>query len=232
MAKTLLNSVNEIFRRVSLVAGDSGLLTSLTDSARQVDVDVAVQAVNEGMDELYSTVGRAMPNQQASSTITLATNTRNYSLASDLIRLHWPLIDRTHNQYVYEYGPGYDGLLLLDPEQDDTGQPFWGVIRPTDGNLFLDRAPTSTYNGNVYTYQYDKDLVMSLATDTVPFDNAVFRAMVPAWVQIWKRERRNEFDDVLFKASIGRAARLLPQVGPRSSWSPRPAYTRDWVFGD
>ena len=232
MAKTLLNSVNEIFRRVSLVAGDSGLLTSLTDSARQVDVDVAVQAVNEGIDELYSTTGRAMPNQQSSSTVTLATNTRNYTLASDLVRLHWPLIDRTHNQYIYEFGEGYDGILLLDPEQDDTGQPFYGVIRPTDGALFLDRAPTSTYNGYVYTYQYDKDMVMSAASDTVPFDNAVFRAMVPAWVQIWKRERRNEFDDVLFRASIGRAARLLPQVGPRMSWNPRAGYMTDWVFGD
>ena len=232
MAKTLLNSVNEIFRRVSLVAGDSGLLTSLTDSARQVDVDVAVQAVNEGIDELYSTVGRAMPNQQSSSTITLATNTRNYSLASDLVRLHFPLIDRTHNQYIYEYEPGYDALLLLDPEQDDTGQPFYAVIRPTDGSLFLDRAPTSTYNGYVYTYQYDKDWVLSVSTDTVPFDHAVFRAMVPAWVLIWKRERRNEFDDVLFKASIGRAARLLPEKAPRANWNPRIAHTRDWVFGD
>src|SRR5690242_2414132 len=100
--KTLLNSVNEILKRVSVIAGDSGALTSLTDSARQVDIDTAVQVVNEGIDELYSTTGESLPNQRASSTITLATGTRNYSLQSGLVRLHWPLIDRTHTQFIWE----------------------------------------------------------------------------------------------------------------------------------
>lgn len=219
--KTLLNAVNEIFRRVGLIAGDAGLLTSLTDSARQVSVDQAVQAINEVIDELYSTTNTALPNEQAESTITLATGTRAYSLATDLSQLRWPLRDKTNSQFIIPFPGGYDALLNLDIEQDDTGLPHYGAIRPTDGKLHLDRAPTSTDNGKVYTYQYDKNTALSLLTDTVPFGDPVFRALIPAFVQIWKREARNQFDEALMKGSMGRASRLLTQQQERSSWSPR-----------
>lgn len=213
--------MNGIFRRVGLIAGDAAELTSLTDSARQVSVDVAVQVINEGIEELFTASEISMPNEQSSSTVTLLTGTRNYTLQTNLVTLHWPLIDRTNSQYINQYPGGYDQMLIDDPEQDDTGLPHYGVIRPTDGALFLDRAPTSADNGKIYTYQYEKNLALSAAADTVPFGDPVFRAMVPAWVQLWKRERRNEFDGDLFKASIGRASRLLPQVQARTSYSPR-----------
>ena len=85
-------------------------------------------------------------------------------------------------------------MIVDDPEQDDTGIPHRGAINPVDGTLFLDTAPTAEDAGNVYTYQYKKDLSLEDATDTVPFEDNVFRAMVPAWVQLWKRDRRKEFD--------------------------------------
>lgn len=221
MAKTLLNAVNEILKRSGFIAGDAGLLTSLTDSARQPAIDLAVQVVNEGIDDLYSTSGVPLPNEQAQGTITLVTSTRAYALAADLAQLRFPMIDKTNNQYLFDYPGGYNQMLLDDPEQDDTGLPHYGAIRPTDGYFHLDRAPTSEENGRVYTYQYDKNLGMSLAADTVPFSDPVFRAMVPAWQQIWKREKRQEFDGEMYRASIGRASRLMTQKQARSSWSPR-----------
>lgn len=220
MAKTLLQAVNDILKRASIIAGDSGALTSLTDSARQVDIDQAVQVINEGIDYLYSGTP-TRPNRQASSTITLATSTRAYSLASGLVRLHWPLIDRTNSQFIHQFHGTYDDLLRYDPEQDDTGLPIYGTIRPTDGYLFLICAPTSADNGKVYTYQYDADVSLSLLTDSVPFNDTVYRAMVPAWFQLWKRERRNEFDKELFKTFLGEAAGYLPKVAPRTHYSPR-----------
>ena len=96
-----------------------------------------------------------------------------------------------------------------------------GAISPVNGELHLDRDPTSAENGNVYTYQYDKDMELTAAASTVTFSDAVFRAMVPAWVQLWKRELRNEFDGDLFNVSIGRAGRLMTQIQPRSSYNPR-----------
>lgn len=221
MAKTLLNAVNEILKRTSIIAGDAGALTSLTDSAKQPAIDQSVQVVNEGIDELYTSSNVPLPNEQAQSTITLATGTRNYSLASDLVQMRYPLIDKTNTQFIFEMPGGYNSILILDPEQDDTGQPHYAAIRPTDGALYLDRAPTSNENGRIYTYQYDKDMVLDEAADTVPFKDMVFRAMVPAWVQLFKRERQNEFDEGLFRVNIGRASRLLTQKQARSSWSPR-----------
>lgn len=221
MAKTLLDATNEILKRTGIIAGDAAALTTLTDSARQRAIDICVQVVNEGNDELYSASRAPMPKEQAESSIALVTGTRSYSLASDLVQLRFPLIDKTNTQFIYEYPGGYNAMLLADPEQDDTGLPHYGAISPANGELHLDRAPTASENGNTYTYQYDKDLVLSAASDTVAFSDAVFRAMVPAWVQLWKREFRNEFDGDLFNASIGRASRLLSQAQPRDSYNPR-----------
>lgn len=221
MAKTLLNSVNEILKRTGIIAGDAGALTTLTDSARQVAIDQCVQVVNEGIDDVYSVSATPLPNEQAQSTITLTTNTRNYALAADLVQLRYPLIDKTNTQFLYDYPGGYNAMLLGDPEQDDTGLPHYAAIRPTDGQLYLDRAPTSVENGKVYTYQYDKNFGLSTAAATVPFGDAVFRAMVPAWVQLFKREHRNEFDGALYRASLGRAGVLLTQRQPRTDYCPR-----------
>ena len=219
--KTLLNATNEILKRVGIIAGDAGLLTSLTDSARQKSIDTAIQVTNEGIADLYVASNSALPNKQAESTITLVTGTRNYTLATTLVMLRWPLIDRTNNQYITEYPGGYNAMLIGDMEQDDTGLPHWAAIRPTDGALFMDRAPTSVENGRVYTYQYDKDTVLTLLTDTVPFGDEVFRAMVPAWAQLWRRDRQNSFDEPIYRRAVGDASLRLRKLPMRDNYSPR-----------
>lgn len=221
MAKTLLNSVNQILKRVGNVQGDADALVTLTSGARQRSIDVAIQVINEGIDELYSSCNMAQPKELGSSTITLVTNDRDYTVATDLVQIRWPLIDKTNDQYIWPYPGGYEQMLLDDPGQEWTGLPHYGVISPEDGTLYLDRLPTSAENGNIYTYKYDKELELSAASDTVPFGNAVWRAMVPAWVQLYRRDIQYEFDANLFTLSIGRAARLLSQNQMRSSYARR-----------
>ena len=219
--KTLLDSVNEVLRRTQYIAGDAGVLTSLTDSARQSAIDITRQVINEGIDELYSASSIPMPSEQAESTITLATGVRFYSLATDLSQMRWPLIDKTNGMYIWEFEQGYDRLIEIDPRQSFTGLPVWACIRPTDGKLFMFSSPMSADNGKIYTYQYDKNIELTLATDNLPFGNPVFRAMVPVWAQLWKRAQRQEFDQGLFKSDVGRASRLLTNKQARDSWSPR-----------
>ncbi len=221
MSKTLLDGVNQILLRVNIIAGNAGLLTSLTNSALQHNIDVSVQVLNEGMDELYTACHKSLPTQQKESTIVLVTGTREYTLATDLITLLWPMIDRVNNQYIWEYTEGYNQLLLLDPEQDDVGLPIWGVISPVNGKLRLDRAPTTVENGHTYYYQYEKNMVLTAATDPMPFNDEVFRSMVPAWVQLYKREMRNEFDQALYAQGIGRASRSVMELKQRTNYSPR-----------
>lgn len=221
MAKTLLDSTNEILKQVGVIAGDAGLLTTLTDSARQVSIDLAVQVVNEGIDELYTTAEIAQPNEQNEATITLLEGINAYALNAALVQLRWPMVDRTNSQFLYEYPGGYNAMLLADPELDDTGLPHYGTIRPTDSQLFIDRRPTAVEAGRQYAYQYDKNMGLALAGSQVQFNDAVFRAMVPVWVQMWKRERRGEFDDEKYRISLGRASRLLTQKQMRSHYNPR-----------
>lgn len=218
MPKTLLNAVNETLKRVKIIAGDSGELTSLTDSSRQTFIDTAVQVINEGIDELYTACDLPMPEGQGEATVTLAASTRAYALRDDMVRLRFPLIDRTNRQFITEFAGGYNAMLEADFEQDDTGLPIMAAIRPTDGRLHMDRTPTATEAGRIYTYQYDKDAVIELASDCLPFNNTVFRAMVPVWSGLWSREQRRDFDAGVFDVSIGRAARLMTQRPPRNSW--------------
>lgn len=221
MAKTLLESVNAIFKRANIIKGDAGELTTLEDSARQVWIDKAVQIINEGIDELYSAAGIAAQNEQAEGVITLVAGTQAYDLEDDLVTLRWPIIDKSNTQFVTQYPGGYNAMLVNDPEQDDTGLPTMAAIRPTDSKLFLDRAPTSVEAGRVYTYQYDKDVALSAASDEVPFNDAVWRAMVPAWAELFRVDVNNQLNAPVFNVSIGRAARSLSKLPMRTSYSPR-----------
>lgn len=221
MAKTLLNGVNEVLKRVNEVAGDAAALTTLTDSARQHVIDLVVQVINEGLVAVYMATGKPLPKGQAENTLTLATGTREYTLATDLVRLRFPMIDKTNTQYIERFPGDYNDMLRLDPEQDNTGLPHYGAISPVNAKLHLDLAPTSVENGKIYTYQYDKDLVLSAAADAMPMTDQAFRSMVPCWVQLYKREKRNEFDTELYKRAIGEAARLIIMAEPRTSYNPR-----------
>ena len=219
MAKTLLNGVNEVFKRVGIISGSQGELTSLTDSARQRYIDVAVQAWNEAVEELYTTMDQPMPQELAEDTLTLVEDDRDYALASDLVQLHFPLLDETNNHYIFEFHGKYLDLVNSQPNPDGyTGLPHFAVIRPTDGQLYMDRIPRADDAGRVYKYRYDKDVSLSAAADTFPFTDVTFRAMVPAVSQIWMRDERNNFDSGMFSASIGRAARVISLQQPRESW--------------
>lgn len=221
MAKTLIDAINEILKRVGSLNSDGGELVTLVVSARQRSIDVAVQVVNEGMDELYLTSDAPQPTQQVTATLVLVQGTRSYDLPATLVRLRFPMIDRTNNQTIYEYPGGFNKILMGDPEQDDAGLPRYAAISPEDGKLYLDRIPGSDDNAKTYHYQYDKDLALAVVGDQFPFNNLVFRAMVPVWVQLWRRDMQNEFDNDLYKLNLGRASRALTRSVPRTSYCPR-----------
>lgn len=219
MAKTLLQSVNAVLKKVGEFHGDSEALTTLTSTARQRQIDIAVQSINEGIDELYTVCEIQRPNVQSENTVMLVQDQRNgYTLASDMTRLLWPFVDRTNTQYIFRFPQEQRGLLLWDIQQDDTGTPHYGAINPEDGTLTLDRAPDANVAGRTYYYQYEKDLELGVTTDTVPFSDAVYRAMVPVWAQLWRRELQKEFDPAILNLHMGRASRFLTQAMPRSTY--------------
>jgi hypothetical protein len=219
MAKTLLDGVNEVLTKVRIIHGSQEDLTSLTDSPFQNYIDTTIQSWNEALDELYSMSRDLRPNVMSENTITLVTSDRDYALQTDLVELLFPLLDETNGQFIYEYKEGY--MRMVNDQQipsNYTGLPLYGVIRPTDGQLYLDRIPTANENGLQYKYRYQKDTELTAAADEFPFENAVFRALVPAVAELWKRHHRNEMDNAMLATSLGRAARLLDKIPERKSW--------------
>ncbi|MGI9626721.1 MAG: hypothetical protein ACR2QM_07790 [Longimicrobiales bacterium] len=222
MAKTLLNGVNEVLKRVGLIQGDSGLLTTLSDSPRQTYIDLAVQVWNESVEQLYTTSGVSLPLEMAESSITLVTNDRDYALQTDLVALKWPLQNRDKGEYIHEWKKGYHDLIVSQPQPDQwEGLATFAAIRPSDGELFLERIPIAEQNGRVFTYNYDKDISLSVAADTFPFDDAVFRAMVPVVAELWALRKNRSGEGGVIKLNYGRASRLLTRQPMRSSWLPR-----------
>lgn len=220
---TLLNGVNDVLRKVHIVQGDSGVLTSLTDSARQGFIDVAVQSWNEMIDDLYSRSAFEKPRIWTSNTITLVTDTRVYDLQSDVIELHWPFHNVTTGTYIREYPGGYLKLVRSqDIPANFTGLPNWGALDPTHTatRIYLDRIPTASENGQAFTYYYQKDSGLSLAADAMPFNEGVYRALIPAVAEIWRRYQHKDFDEAIFNTSYGRAARFLGQKKQNHSWLP------------
>ena len=219
MAKTLLNGVNEVLKRTGWIEGDSGALTTLTDSARQHVIDITVQSWNEAIDTLYDESNVPRPNELAENTITLVTDDRDYALQTDVVQLRFPLLDETNGFYISAHPEGYEGIVNSQPiPADFTGLPQLAAIRPTDGQLYMDRIPTSAENGRVYKYRYDKDLELTAAADTMPFSDATFRAMVPAVAQFVRRELKNDFDSGIFNRQIGQASRYLSKRQLRTRW--------------
>ena len=147
MAKTLLNGVNELLKKVNIIDEDAGIFATLSDSANQTFIDLAIQSINESVDDLYSVSRQPKPEQLAENTITLVTDDQDYVLQTDLIRIRreFGLIDQTNNHFITILcEDGYRHIIIGDIEQDDTGLPHWASIRPTDGELFLDRKPSAS----------------------------------------------------------------------------------------
>lgn len=216
---TLLNGVNEVLKRVQAISAD---LTSLTSGGKQIPINIAIQMWNETNDALYDMTKVPMPQELAESSITLVTSDRDYTLATDLNKLRFPMIDQTNGNYITEYPGGYTKLFEDQSiPANYTGLPQNGAIRETDGLLYLDRLPTSNENGRVYAYQYDKDLELTLAADTFPFKAVVFRALVPAVAQKWKKQFQNKFDQGEYDLAMSTAASYLTQKPKNDSWLPQ-----------
>lgn len=221
---TLLTGINELLKRTGEISGDAQELTTLIDSARQHKIDVAVQVYNELIDELYEASNVSHPTELDENTnITLVTSDRDYTLPTDLVQIRWPLIDQTNGRYLAEYPGGYDQLIIDQPIPENfTGLATHAAIRSTDGLLYLDRLPTANETGLIYKLFYDKDLSLSLATDTFPFTDAVFRAVMPAAANMLRWSTQNDdkpLNRALFRSQIGRAARLLSRQQTRERWN-------------
>ena len=86
-SKTLLDGVNDVLKRVSVIKGNSQEFTSLTSTSRQQSIDVAVQVWNETIDHAFSRTEIPLPRETKTWELVLANGVREYTLPSDMVQM-------------------------------------------------------------------------------------------------------------------------------------------------
>lgn len=224
MAKTLLEMTNEVLRKVGFITGESGALTTLTDSARQVEIDIVKRNLNTAISEMYLLAKKPLPQEMASSTITLVTGTREYALPSDLEQIRYPLVNETTGDEIFEYAGGFDQMRQDQRIPGDyTGQPSCAAISPINGTLRFDYIPTADENGDQFTLYYDKALALDVAADTVPFTDTVANHLVNVIAEDWKRDRRQKYDVKFRNKQMSLAATYLARKPRLGCWGAKRA---------
>jgi len=228
MAKTLLNGVNEVLKRVSIIS-ETNKLSSLTNSGKQVFIDLVKQAWNESVDQLYSKARTMKPYQGEESSIVLVEGVRHYDLEEDLIQLRWPLHEEQQGFYIDEYKGGYEELRNIQTQPDSfTGQPFSAAISPIENQIYIDRVPTAEVAGYTYVYFYWRDTVLEKESDQFPFNDGVFRALVPYVAELYKINQKGiksstsaQVQNGTMTKAFGRALRMVKQTPADRSYIKR-----------
>ncbi|MEK9751630.1 MAG: hypothetical protein VW338_00240 [Rhodospirillaceae bacterium] len=212
MSRTLLQEVNAVLKKASVIQGSTGELSSLTDSALQVDIDLVVKAWNRVLLDLFRAGVKI--NTLSTGTLTLVTDTREYAVPSDYVEIADPVfLDNTLGNRLTPFPGGYTALRqhLLIPG-NYTGLPNTWVINPTNNNIMLDNLPTSGENGRAYSYIYRATGLLSAAADTFVLRDDAVEAMEDAVEQMYARHKKGQFDQGAYQLSIAAAAQVARQT--------------------
>lgn len=224
MAYTLLNAINLVFKRVGTVAGDATAITSLTDSARQRDIDVCIQVWNEAIRAIYDLGQFAGETSQGS--ITLVTGQREYDWASDFEQIagdnenEQVFICATNNLRLTPYPGGYQAMFNAQPNPANwQGTPYRWADNTNTKKIRVDYTPTTSENGLVYTYNYTKRQNLSLAADTFPFSDSVVDQLVSPVSEVYRQEvKENVRNPIVSLASFTSALRFAMRQGMRGHY--------------
>ena len=129
------------------------------------------------------------------------------------------MINESDGSVLIHYPGGWDQMRWdqLQPSQH-VGKPVNWAMNKVTGKFELDTAPTATNNGDVYKYIYNKRTDLSGTTDTFPILDEAVDTLIPAVVQLWSRDRKKEFDQAQFAASMSRATKMIRQRPMRSHY--------------
>ena len=170
---TFLQGVNRHLRINTIIQGDDDDLTSFSDTQHAADSSLAQIAIQDEIGEVVSE--RLIPYEHTTATITLATSTRSYALESDFVRFFGKpsFYDSTDNRRIYEYPGGEQVLMNVDYKYKTTeGTPvefYWD--NTTTKNVAFYNVPSSAYNSRSLAYDYEKSVLVTNTTDTLPFHN-------------------------------------------------------------
>lgn len=166
---TFLEAVNRILRESGILRGDDDTISSFSDTQHNAATNLAIVAIQNELAGLVS--DRLIPYEKASGTITTVSGTRTYALESDFVRLygqHPFFYDSASNIQIFEWPGGFDNLRhTIYTYASDPGYPNWWYWEDTTSKkVGFYQVPNQALT---LTYDYEKDVAVTLASDTMPF---------------------------------------------------------------
>lgn len=173
---TLLECINRMLRTNAIIRGDTDPVVTFADTNHNAAINVAIIAVQN---ELTQLIAKRLISKErnTSGTITLATQTRTYDLASGFIRFYAVphFYNATQNRQIYEYQGGLPRLQIeIYNYATQYGAPnwwYWEPVSSTYKKVGFFTVPSSSESGQVWTYDYEGSVMVSVAGDNLPFHN-------------------------------------------------------------
>jgi hypothetical protein len=232
-ASTFLEGVARVLELNGIIRGDTDVPSSFSDTNHNASMRIARLAIQ---DELASLVAdRLIPFEKTSSTITLATSTRTYTLDSTFINFYGlpHFYDATDNRIIPMWPGGQEKLMLADFKYQTTeGTPTWWYWEPTTSKkVGFYHVPNSTYNNRSLTYHFEKSVYVSLSTDTLPFhlaeESDTFCIMAGRRFKFLFEDVKNEMDiqrildnDISYRSAKGTLIRLMRGTNAPGYYAP------------
>ena len=170
---TFIDAVNRILRITGFIRGDTDILAAFTDTNHNSTSQMIQIAVQDEIIALF--VENDLEYERTNSTITLVTGTRVYTLATDFTTMYGDpafFLDRTQNYQIFEYPGGEQRLRLdiLDYQTGQSGAPnYFYFTSGTANQVGFFPKPDASVNGRALYYDYEKSVIPSNSSDTLPF---------------------------------------------------------------
>lgn len=171
---TFIDGVNRLLRINLIISGDDDDITTFSDTQHASAISLAQIAIQDELSEIVSE--RMIPYEKTSNTISLVTSTREYALQTNFTRFYGTdpsFYDSTANVRIYEFTGGEDALKDEDYQYKTTeGSPSWWYWSDaTTKKVAFYNVPNSTYNARSLSYDYEKSVMVTSSSDTLPFIN-------------------------------------------------------------
>lgn len=158
-------------RAETILRGDTDAPTSFSDLQHGATIQLAQIAIQDELNDLTS--DKLLPYEKTTTgSITTSSTARSYSLASDFVRFFGvPMLLKGTTQ-LFEYSGGEERLKIAFPGyKTDTGTPSWFYFDyTTTKKIAFYPCPTLV---ETYTYDYERDVSVTSATDVLPFHNEI-----------------------------------------------------------
>lgn len=226
---TFLDSVNRLLRINTIIKGDDDNIASFTETQHAADVSLAQIAIQDELTEIISE--RLLPYEHTTNTISLVNGTRSYALQTNFIRFFGvaSFYDSTDNVRIYEYKGGEAALMNHDYQyKTTTGTPSWFYWdNTTTKNVAFYNIPGASYDARSLSYDYEKSVMVTNSTDTMPFHNNeehyAFVSMAAQRFQfmIEKKPMGELMNDSTYANAKTRLYNLLQWKNPNQSYGKR-----------